>query len=62
MRSSLALVLSDDAPNLAVDASLEVRSSCRPGTEVYFSRVNEITSIRTKERPRDYGANVKFPG
>lgn len=51
MRSSLALILSDDAANLAVDASLEVCVSCGPRTEVYFRWVNEVTSIRTEERP-----------
>lgn len=61
MRSGLALILSDDPSNLAVNASLEVRLSCRPGTEVYLCRVNEIAPIRTKKGPRDDGANVKFP-
>lgn len=61
VRSGLALILSDDAANLASDASLEVRVSCGPRTEVYFLWVNEVTSIRTEERPRDDGANMKFP-
>ena len=62
MRSGLALILSDDPPNLAVDASLEVCLSCGPGAEVYLCWVSEITPIRTKKGPRDDGANVKFPG
>jgi len=61
VRSGLALVLSNDAPNLAVDASLEVRASCGPGTEVYFRWVDEITSVGTEEGPRDDWANMEFP-
>lgn len=61
VRSRLALILSDDATNLAVDASLEVRVSRGPRTEVYFCWVNEVTSIGTEERPGDDGANMEFP-
>lgn len=61
MRSGLALVLSDDAPNLAADASLEVRASCGPGAKVYFCWVDEITSVGTEEGPRNDGANMEFP-
>jgi len=62
VRSSFALILSDDAPNLSVDASLEISPGVGPGTKVYLRWMNEITSITTEERPRDDGADVEFRG
>jgi hypothetical protein len=33
-----------------------------PWTKVDFRRVDEVTSIRTEERPRDDRANMKLSG
>ena len=60
--SGLTLVLTDDTSSLALNAGLKVRLSAGPWTKVDFRWVNEITSIRTEERPGDDRTNMKLSG
>jgi len=58
--SGLTLVLTDDTSDLAFNAGLKVRLRAGPWTKVYLHWVNEVTSIRTEERPRDDRTNMKL--